>query len=261
MFYEFILLVIVIFFYVHINFHLNTNNELDVIKINKRIKKKELDDITALKQPTVFYFNNRINIEKLIKTSNETALVRQINKKNYVSVPFKSALVLMKNDKSYYSDNNVSLTDYHSDNTETAFLKPSMTIFQDDDIIIGEKNTQYPIKKMYHYRNFFFIASGKVKITLYAPNNIIKNEHITKDSVMMEYTLTLEKNRNYKSKTIELNGGSYLFVPAHWYVQIEFLELSYIMTHKYQTLMSALSMAPEYIKHYFKRENQVVKVI
>ena len=167
----------------------------------------------------------------------------------------------MKNDKSYYSDNNVSLTDYHSDNTETAFLKPSMTIFQDDDIIIGEKNTQYPIKKMYHYRNFFFIASGKVKITLYAPNNIIKNEHITKDSVMMEYTLTLEKNRNYKSKTIELNGGSYLFVPAHWYVQIEFLELSYIMTHKYQTLMSALSMAPEYIKHYFKRENQVVKVI
>ena len=61
MFYEFILLVIVIFFYVHINFHLNTNNELDVIKINKRIKKKELDDITSLKQPSAFYHNNLID--------------------------------------------------------------------------------------------------------------------------------------------------------------------------------------------------------
>ena len=43
-----------------------------------------------------------------------------------------------------------------------------MTLLQNNDIIIGEKNTQYPIKKMYHYRNYYFIAYGKVKITLYS---------------------------------------------------------------------------------------------
>ena len=261
MFYEFFLLLIVIFFYVHINFHLNSNNELDVIKINKKINKKELDEITTLKQPCIFSYNNKHNIQKLITTANETANVRQINKKTYISVPFKSALILMKNDKTYYSDNNVSLADYYTDENEQLLLKPSMSIFQEDDVIIGEKNTQYPIKKMYHYRNFFFIASGKVKITLYAPNNKIERENAHDDPVMLEYTITLEKNRNYKSKTIELSGGDYLFVPSQWYIHFEFLELSYIMSHKYQTFMSFLSMAPEYIKHYFKRENQIVKVV
>ena len=128
MFYEFFLLLIVIFFYVHINFHLNSNNELDVIKINKKINKKELDEITTLKQPCIFSYNNKHNIQKLITTANETANVRQINKKTYISVPFKSALILMKNDKTYYSDNNVSLADYYTDENEQLLLKPSMSI-------------------------------------------------------------------------------------------------------------------------------------
>tara|TARA_Y100000741_G_C18193399_1_gene534498 strand:- start:545 stop:1099 length:555 start_codon:yes stop_codon:yes gene_type:complete len=179
---------------------------------------------------------------------------------SYVSLQLNGATVLMENDKSYYSDNNTVLSDFFTDKYEDTFLRPTMSIIDDNDIIIGTKDTQYPVRKMYHYRNYFYLASGNVKITLYAPNNNFKSENVNEDHVMLEYTVTPEKNKNYKTKSIEMNAGEYLFVPSYWYVQIEFLETSYIMTHKYQTIMSTVSFMPEYIKHYFKRENRVVKV-
>ena len=191
---------------------------------------------------------------------NESVNVRQISGKSYVSLNLKGATILMENDKTYYSDNNTSLVDFYSDKQEDMFLKPAMSLIDDDDIIIGARDSQYPVRKMYHYRNYFYLASGNVKITLYAPNNNFKSENVTEDHVMLEYTVTPEKNKNYKSKSIEMKSGEYLFVPSYWYVQIEFLETSYIMTHKYQTIMSTVSFMPEYIKHYFKRENRVVKV-
>lgn len=257
---EIIILIIIIFFYVHIHFHLNTNNELDIIKFDKELSKTELENVCSLKQPTKFLYKNSHNVENLISNLNERVNVRQMKNKTYVSLDLKSATVLMDNDKSYYSDNNKSLSDFYKDDIEDLFLKPSMSIIDDDDIIIGSKDTQYPVRKMYHYRNYFYLASGNINVTLYAPNNIFKSENVNEDHVMLEYTVTPEKNKNYKTKSIEMKAGEYLFVPSYWYVQIEFLETSFIMTHKYQTIMSTLSFIPEYIKHYFKRENQIVKI-
>ena len=257
---ELVFLIIIIFFYVHIHFHLNTNSELDIIKFDKELNKQELEKVCSLKQPTRFLYKNAHDVEKLIDSVNETVNVRQMKSKSYVSVNLKGATVLMDNDKTYYSDNNATLVDYFTDDHEASLLKPSMSILEDDDIIIGAKDTQYPIRKMYHYRNYFYLAAGNIKITLYAPNNNFKSENVTEDHVMLEYTVTLEKNKNYKSKSTEMKAGDYLFVPPYWYVQIEFLETSYVMTHKYQSIMSAVSFAPTYIKHYFERENQVVKV-
>ena len=260
MFIEIIILVIIIFLYVHIHFHLSPNNELDIIEFNNELSKKELEKVCSLKQPTKFLFTNTHDAKQIIEHTNETVNVRQINSNIYISVSLKGAMILMENDKTYYSDNNYSLIDNHMDSQEQLFLTPSMCIIEDNDIIIGDKNTQFPIRKMYHYRNYFYLTSGKVKITLYAPNNKFKDENINEDSVMLEYTMKIEKNKKYKSKAIEMVAGDYLFVPPYWYVQIDFIELSFIMTHKYQTIMSTLSFAPEYIKHYFKRENNVVEV-
>ena len=260
MFVEIIILVIIIFLYVHIHFHLSPNNELDIIEFNNELSKKELEKVCSLKQPTKFLFNNTYDTNQIIENTNEPVNVRQINSKVYVSVSLKGTMILMESDNTYYSDNNHSLIDNYIDTQEQLFLKPSMSIIEDNDIIIGEKDTQFPIRKMFHYRNYFYLTSGKVKITLYAPNNKFKPENISDDTVMLEYTLTLDKNRSYKSKSIEMEAGDYLFVPPYWYVQIDFFELSFIMTHKYQTIMSTLSFAPEYIKHYFKRNNNVVDI-
>jgi len=257
---EIVILLILIFFYVHIHFHLNTNNDLDIIKFDNELNKQELEKVCSLKQPTRFIYKNSHDAEKLINSVNETVNVRQMKSKSYVSLHLKGATVLMENDKTYYSDNNTSLVDFYTDKHEESFLAPSMSIIDDCDIIIGTKDTQFPVRKMYHYRNYFYLASGNIKITLYAPNNIFNSENVSEDLVMLEYTVTPEKNKNYKSKSIEMKAGEYLFVPSYWYVKIEFLEMSYIMTHKYQSIMSTLSFMPEYIKHYFKRENQIVKV-
>ena len=257
---EIIILLIIIFFYVHIHFHLNTNNELDIIKFDKELNKKELEKICSLKQPTKFLYNNSHNVENIITNVNEPVNVRQMKSKTYVSLTLKSATVLMENDKSYYSDNNTTLVDFYNDPNEELFLKPSMSVIDDDDIIIGTKDTQHPVRKMYHYRNYFYLAIGNIKITLYSPNNNFKSENVSEDHVMLEYIVTPEKNKNYKSKSINMKAGDYLFVPPCWHVQIEFLETSFIMTHKYQSIMSTISFMPEYIKHYFKRDNQVVTI-
>ena len=257
---EIIFLVIIVFFYVHIHFHLNTNNELDIIKFDKELNKQELEKVCSLKQPTKFLYKNSHDVKKMKNSVNENVNVRQNKSISYVLLNLKSATVLMENDKTYYSDNNSTLVDFYTDKDEESFLKPAMSVIDDHDIIIGTEETQYPVRKMYHYRNYFYLASGNIKITLYAPNNIFKSENVNEDYVMLEYTINLEKDKNYKSKSILMKAGDYLFVPSYWYVQIEFLEMSFIMSHKYQTIMSTMSFIPEYIKHYFKRDNQIVKI-
>ena len=48
---------IVLFMYIHIFFHLNTSDDLEVYEIDQPSKEK-LEEICDIKQPVVFNFNN-----------------------------------------------------------------------------------------------------------------------------------------------------------------------------------------------------------
>ena len=48
---------IVLFLYIHMNFHLNTSNDLEVYTI-ENVSKDRLEEISNLKQPVLFNYEN-----------------------------------------------------------------------------------------------------------------------------------------------------------------------------------------------------------
>jgi len=66
----FFIFCIVLFLYLHIQFHLKTGNDLEMYEIEETSKDK-LEEICDLRQPVLFDFDNK----KIIDTTNKTYLI------------------------------------------------------------------------------------------------------------------------------------------------------------------------------------------
>ena len=115
----FFIFCIVLFIYLHIQFHLKTSNDLEVYEIDDPSKDK-LEEICDIRQPVIFYFEES---EKMIQTTNKDFLlnhyhafemkVRNINDVDYNSeihmpLALHSMSKLLNEDKTscYFSENN-----------------------------------------------------------------------------------------------------------------------------------------------------------
>jgi len=85
----FLIFCIVLFFYLHIYFHLKTNNELEIYKIPQPTK-KQFEEICDLRQPVLFEYNDgshkleqECNMENIYKNySGFDVKIRNLNKDN-----------------------------------------------------------------------------------------------------------------------------------------------------------------------------------
>jgi hypothetical protein len=66
-FIAFFIFCIVLFIYLHVQFHLKTSNDLEVYELDQASKDK-LDEICDLRQPVIFDFDN----DKILQTINKT---------------------------------------------------------------------------------------------------------------------------------------------------------------------------------------------
>ena len=56
-----LIFIIVLFFYLHIIYHLKKSNDLEVYEINEPTK-NELEEICNYRQPVIFYYNSNLII-------------------------------------------------------------------------------------------------------------------------------------------------------------------------------------------------------
>lgn len=115
---SFFIFCLVLFIYLHIQFHLKTSNDLEIYELDDASKEK-LEEVCDMRQPVIFNYED----EKVIETTNKKFIldnyssfevkIRNINDKDksnelYVPLPLHASNKLFEEDKnsSYFSENN-----------------------------------------------------------------------------------------------------------------------------------------------------------
>lgn len=275
----FFIFCIVLFLYLHIQFHLKTSNDLEMYEIEETSKDK-LEEICDLRQPVLFDFDNK----KILDTTNKTYLInnyhafeikiRSVNDATdaelYVPLSLHSSMKLFDEDKnaSYFSENNADFLQetgvkknlqYNDE-----FLRPYMVSNCDYDIMMASENTWTPFRYEINYRNYFVVTEGSCQIKL-APPQSIKYLNPCYDyenfefrspvnpwNVQPKYVADFDK---IKCLEFTLQKGKTIFIPAYWWYSIKLHKDTSISCFRYRTYMNNLAITPYIALHALQLQN------
>ena len=271
---------IVLFIYLHINFHWKTGNDLEVYEIDKPSKEK-LEEICDLRQPVIFDYN----INELLQFCNQDALlnnygafdikIRNVKKYDdkselYLPLTFNTANEIFKKDseEKYISENNGDFLEetgiVKTYRYNDVFLRPysvSNSIF---DFIFSSKNCKTVMKYDLNYRNYFLVTKGNVNIKLIPPK-YSKYLYCQKDYDNFEFISLInpwEVQSQFKAdfdkvKTLEVNikQGQIIFIPAYWWYSINMNEESNIAVFKYRTFMNNVAISNHLLVKLLQSQN------
>jgi len=279
-FIAFFVFCLVLFIYLHIQFHLKTSNDLEVYELDMASKDK-LDEICDLRQPVIFDFEN----EKIIQSANTSYIqnnyhafevkIRNANDSDYSSeiyipLPLHSAKKLFDEDKtsSYFSENNSEFLEetgvikHMQYNDE--FIRPPMVSNCNYDIMMGSDGTKTPFRYEINYRNFFLITEGKAIVKL-APPHSSKYLYPVRDyenfefrspvnpwKVQAQYSADFDK---MKCLEVTLTPGKTINIPAYWWYSIQFEKDTCIACFRYRTYMNNAAIVPHIALHALQLQN------
>ena len=271
---------LVLFLYLHIQFHLKTGEDLEMYEVEQPSKEK-LEEICDLRQPVLFDFE----CQKILDTSNRHYISNNYyafevkirntkeNDKNvelYIPLPLHSAIKLFSEDKdsTYYSENNTDFLEetgviknfkYNDD-----FLRPYMVSNCNYDIIMGSKETCTPFRYEINYRNYLLLTQGSAQIKL-APPHSMKYLYTNYDYENFEFRSPVnpwKPQPKYsadfdKIKCLEftLLPGKTLYIPAYWWYSIKLNENTSISCFNYRTYMNNMAILPYICLHALQIQN------
>ena len=271
---------LVLFLYLHIQFHLKTSEDLEMYEIDQPSKEK-LEEICDLRQPVLFDFE----CQKILDTSNRDYITNNYhafeikirntkeNDKNvelYIPLPLHSAIKLFNEDKdsTYFSESNKDFLDetgviknfkYNDD-----FLRPYMVSNCNYDIIMASKETCTPFRYEINYRNYLLLTQGSAQIKL-APPHSIKYLYTNYDYEIFEFRSPVnpwKPQPKYsadfdKIKCLEftLLPGKTLYIPAYWWYSIKLNENTSISCFNYRTYMNNIAILPYICLHALQIQN------
>ena len=274
-----LIFVIVLFFYIHINYHLKTNNDLEIY-VMENPSKHHLSEICNLRQPVKFTYPDQTfrdcnisNIEEHYGVFDiNIRNLKTLNEKNNIPVPLKlkQALTLFTSDntQTYITENNESFLKEslainlmkHGDN----FLRPPLLSKCKYDYSIGSNNATTPLRYELNYKNYIYVPNGTINIKL-VPPRYKKHLFTTYDYENFEFRSPLNiwdiqsdyKNQYDKIKVLdlELKEGEFLFIPPYWWYTIKFKTLTSLCYFKYQTFMNVISISPQILIHLLQKQN------
>lgn len=280
----FFIFCIVLFIYLHIQFHLKTSNDLEVYEVDDASKDK-LEELCDVRQPVIFDFD----CDKIIQTTNRNFLtenyqafeikVRNINDLDYNSeiympLALHASVKLFNEDKNgvYYSENNgdflqetgvVKNMQYND-----PFLRPSMLSNCNYDIMMGSENTITPFRYEINYRNFFLVTQGSVQVKLAPPNsskylytvydyaNFEFRSSVNPWAVQAKYIADFDK---MKCLDVILQKGQTIHIPAYWWYSIKFGKDTSLSCFHYRTYMNNLAITPYIGMHALQVQNTKVE--
>jgi hypothetical protein len=271
---------IVLFIYLHINFHLRTSNDLEVYEIDQPSKEK-LEEICDLRQPVIFDYNvdgllNDCNIDNIEKNYGAFDIkVRNIKEYDdvselYLPLTLNTGREIFRKDSEerYLSENNQEFLEEtsliknmrYNDN----FLRPYSVSNCSYDLLFSSNNTKTILKYELNYRNFFLVTQGSVKIKLISPKSS-KYLYTIKDYDNFEFLSPVnpwDVQNQFKSdfdklKTLEvtLNKGQIIFIPAYWWYSIWFQENTSLVSFKYKTYMNNIAISNHLLVNMLQNQN------
>ena len=265
----FFIFCLVLFIYLHVQFHLKTSNDLEMYEIDQASKEK-LEEICDIRQPVLFDFDN----QKIMENSNKTYIannyhafevkIRNVKDTNndtelYMPLPIHAAVKLFDEDKNslYYSENNtdflqetgvVKTLQYNDE-----FLRPYMVSNCNYDLLMGSDGTCTPFRYEVNYRNFFLLTQGSAQIKMTPPQST-RYLYPNYDYENFEFRSPVnpwKPQPNYsadfdKIKCLEftLQPGKTVFIPAFWWYSIKFNKNTSISCFRYRTYMNNIAISP-----------------
>jgi len=271
---------IVLFVYLHVQFHLKTSEDLEMYEIDQPSKDK-LEEICDLRQPVLFDFD----CEKIMQTTNRDYIKNQYGafelkirntKENdetselYMPLQVSTSIKLFDEDAHaiYFTENNSDLLDetgigksmrYHDE-----FLRPYMVSNCNYDILMGSKGVCTPFRYEINYRNYFLLTQGSALIKLTPPHGK-KYLYPHYDYESFEFSSPVNPWNPQpkfaadfdKIKCLEfmLLPGKTLYIPAFWWYSIQFQKDTSISCFRYRTYMNNIAISPYICMHALQMQN------
>lgn len=271
---------IVLFIYLHINFHLKISNDLEVYEIEQPSKDK-LEEICDIRQPVIFDYNvdgllNDCNIDSIEKNYGAFDVkVRNVKEYDdrsemYLPLTLNTAREILRKDDNerFVSENNAEFLD------ETGlvkilryndiFLRPYSVCNCIYDLHFSSKDTKTPLKYELNYRNYYLVTQGSVKIKLIPPKSS-KYLYTISDYDNFEFISPVNpwnvqnqfKSDFDKLKTleVELKQGQIIYIPAYWWYSFHYAENSSICVFKYKTYMNNIAISNHLLVNLLQSQN------
>ena len=276
----FFIFCLVLFIYLHIQFHLKTGEDLEIYEVEQPYKDK-LEEICDLRQPVLFDFE----CQKIIDTSNRNYIlnnyhafevkIRNIKDNDgsselYMPLQLDAAIKLFDEDTtaSYFSENNADFLEEtgvgKNINYNDEILRPYMVSNCNYDLLIGSANTCTPFKYEINYRNYILMTQGSARIKLAPPHStkylypIYDYENFEFRSPVNPWNPEPKFSADFdKIKCLEftLTQGKTLYIPAYWWYSIKFNENSSMTCFNYRTYMNNLAILPYICLHALQIQN------
>lgn len=277
---SFFIFCLVLFIYLHIQFHLKTSNDLEIYELDDASKEK-LEEVCDMRQPVIFNYDD----EKVIETTNKNFIsdnyssfeikIRNINETGksselYVPLPLHASNKLFDEDKNscYFSENNSDFLNetgvVKNFKYNDIFLRPYMVSNMNYDIMMSSKDTITPFRYETNYRNYFLCTQGSVEIKMAPPQsskylypeydyeNFEFNSPINPWNVQTKYAADFNK---IKCLEISLTKGKIIYIPAYWWYSIKFNNDSSISCFRYRTYFNNLAISPYIFMHILQIQN------
>lgn len=258
---------IVLFIYLHVQFHLKTSNDLELYEINQPTK-DAFEHACNARQPIVVNGTNipsLMNINRTWITSQAKFNNTELNVRNGmemgVPLKLKDAVELFHKDTTnkYYSDNNhqwiretgiskmISLSD--------GFFKPPFLLQCMYDLMCGSENATTPCKHEVNHRNFFIVTQGQVRVKLMPPNTFASNHATQYDTFEFTHPENVWNNADLKCIDAVVKSGQILFIPAYWWYSFQFTNDASVVSLKYRTIMNTIAVSPLLFMHVLQLQN------
>jgi hypothetical protein len=287
----FFIFCLILFLYLHIQFHLKTSDDLEIYEIDQASKEK-MEEICDLRQPVLFDCDE--DSLKIIQTTNKNTLLNNypvfevkirdtkdlntsttITEELYIPLPLHMACKLFDEDNkaTYFSEGN---TDFL---TETGavknmsyndeFLRPYLVSNCNYDVMFGSTNVVTPFRYEINYRNYFIVTQGSLTIKL-APPKSSKYLYPVNDYENFEFRSQINPwNPQTKFKAdfdkikcleIILTPGKFLFIPAYWWYSFKFAENTSVTCFRYRTYMNNIAICPNIAMYALQNQNVERKI-
>jgi hypothetical protein len=280
---------IILFFYLHIQFHLKTSDDLEIYEIDQASKDK-MEEICDLRQPVLFDLPYVEDGEKIINTTNKQFLldnypvfeikIRDKNDSNVdadmcVPLPLHVATKLFGEDtnSTYFSEGNMDFLQetgaVKNMSYNDEFLRPSLVSNCYYDVLMGSTNVETPFRYDLNYRNYYMVTQGSIKIKLSPPKSskylypINDYENFEFKSPVNPWDPQTKYRADFdKIKCLEivLTPGRFLYIPSYWWYTFKFEENTSVSCFKYRTYMNNIAISPKIFMYALQNQNVERKI-
>jgi hypothetical protein len=278
---------VILFFYLHIQFHFKTSDDLEIYEVDQASKDK-IEEICDLRQPVLIDCDE--DGYKIINTTNKQFLLDnypvfevKIRNKTDVSsesdicvpLPLHVAVKLFNEDtsSSYFSEGNIDFLQetgaIKNMSYNDEYLRPYLVSNCYYDVMFASNNLETPFRYDLNYRNYYLVTQGSIKVKLSPPKSS-KYLYPVSDYENFEFKSAInpwEPQPKYRAdfdkiKCLEivLTPGKMLYIPAYWWYTFKFDENTSVSCFKYRTYMNNIAISPKICLYALQNQNVERKI-